>query len=138
MARAPDFDEDKLGGSLLDYWPAIYGECPPEIDDGSRGEWPLRQRGRPAGAVRLCDLDYEPCGRHGRWRLETLIGIYGPRAGLPDIRRGHAMRTSRVFMMPAGQAHPVEPVIVCEYGHGRRLMAGFIPAFRPSRHRTAL
>ena len=28
-ARAPDFDEDKLGGSLLDYWPAIYGECPP-------------------------------------------------------------------------------------------------------------
>ena len=63
---------------------------------GSRGEWPLKQRGRNSGAVRLCDLDLaggmltldcEPCGRHGRWRLETLIGIYGPRAGLLDIRR---------------------------------------------------
>ena len=24
---------------------------------GSRGEWPLEQRGRNSGAVRLCDLD---------------------------------------------------------------------------------
>ena len=64
--------------------------------DGSRGEWPLRQRGRNSGAVRLCGLDLaggmltldcEPCGRHGRYRLKTLVEVYGPRAGLPDIRR---------------------------------------------------
>ena len=47
-------------------------------------------------AVRLCGLDLaggmltldcEPCGRHGRYRLKTLVEVYGPRAGLPDIRR---------------------------------------------------
>ena len=62
---------------------------------GSRGEWPLKQRGRNSGAVRLCGLDLadgmltldcEPCGRHGRYRLKTLVEVYGPRAGLPDIR----------------------------------------------------
>ena len=67
-----------------------------QLAAGSRGEWPLRRRGHNSGAVRLCSLDpadgmltldCEPCGRHGRWRLETLIGIYGPRARLPDIRR---------------------------------------------------
>ena len=56
---------------------------------GSRGEWPLKQRGRNSGAVRLCGLDLadgmltldcEPCGRHGRYRLKTLIEVYGPRA----------------------------------------------------------
>ena len=62
---------------------------------GSRTEWPLEQRGRNSGAVQLCDLDpaagmltldCEPCGRHGRYRLKTLVEVYGPRAGLPDIR----------------------------------------------------
>jgi len=57
----------------------------------------LRQLSREAGAVRLCDLDpavqtltieCRPCGRHGRYRLETLIEAHGPRAGLPEIRRG--------------------------------------------------
>ena len=64
--------------------------------DGSRGARPLKQRGRNSGAVRLCGLDLaggmltldcEPCGRHGRYRLKTLVEVYGPRAGLPDIRR---------------------------------------------------
>ena len=56
----------------------------------------LRQLSREAGAVRLCDLDpavgvlaieCRPCNRHGRYRLETLLEAYGPRAGLPYIRR---------------------------------------------------
>ena len=46
--------------------------------------------------MRLCDLGpsvctltlvCEPCRRRGRYRVESLIRIYGPRAGLPDIRR---------------------------------------------------
>ena len=56
----------------------------------------LRQLSREAGAVRLCDLDpaggmltieCRLCSRHGRYRLESLIEAYGPKAGLPDIRR---------------------------------------------------
>ena len=55
----------------------------------------LRQLSGEAGAVRLCDLDpagalaieCRPCGRHGRYRLGTLIEAYGPKAGLPEIRR---------------------------------------------------
>ena len=54
MARAPDFDEDKLGGSLLDYWPAIYGECPPEMDDKGYGrrlrDWAEGRPGHRAGS----------------------------------------------------------------------------------------
>ena len=54
MARAPDFDEDKLGGSLLDYWPAISGECPPEIDDKGYGrrlrDWAEGRPGHRAGS----------------------------------------------------------------------------------------
>ena len=55
----------------------------------------LRQLSRSAGAVRLCDLDpavgalaieCRPCNRHARYRLETLIETYGPKAGLPGIR----------------------------------------------------
>ena len=56
---------------------------------------PPRQLPRGSGAVRLCDLDpagalvieCRPCNRHGRYRLETLIEVYGPKAGLPEIRR---------------------------------------------------
>ena len=56
----------------------------------------LRQLSPDAGAVRLCDLDpasraltidCRPCNRHGRYRLKTLIETYGPRAGLPELRR---------------------------------------------------
>ena len=54
----------------------------------------LPQRLPGCGAVRLCDLDgettlpvaCEPCGRRGRYRVETLAQTYGPRAGLPDVR----------------------------------------------------
>ena len=56
----------------------------------------LRQLSRGADAVRLCDLDPAAgmltvecrlCGRHGRYRLKSLIETYGPRAGLSDLRR---------------------------------------------------
>ncbi len=79
----------------------------------------LRQLSSEAGAVRLCDLDpagaltieCRPCNRHGRYRLETLIEAYGPKAGLPEIRRvvagggecrGRAMRVSRASITGAG------------------------------------
>ena len=52
------------------------------------------QRSVGCGAVRLCDLDAagsltiacEPCDRRGRYRVESLIKAYGPRASLPDVR----------------------------------------------------
>ena len=47
--------------------------------------------------MRLCDLQHAAagplviecaaCGRRGRYRLETLIEAYGPKSGLPEIRR---------------------------------------------------
>ena len=59
----------------------------------SNDAW-LPQRPPGCGAVRLCDLDGEttlpvacdPCGRRGRYRVETLAQTYGPRASLPDVR----------------------------------------------------
>ena len=52
------------------------------------------QRSAGCGAVRLCDLEpgisltvaCDPCGRRGRYRVESLIKAYGPRASLPDVR----------------------------------------------------
>ncbi len=60
----------------------------------SDSKWPLRQLVAGCGAVRLCDLGpggtltvvCEPCGRRGRYRVESLMRTYGPRGGLPDIR----------------------------------------------------
>lgn len=56
----------------------------------------LRQLSPDAGAIRLCDLETAAgalavecpsCNRHGRYRLKTPIKTYGPRAGLPHLRR---------------------------------------------------
>ena len=95
---------------------------------GSHRECPLKQRGRNSGAVRLCGLDpadgmltldCEPCGRHGRYRLKTLIEVYGPRAGLPDIRRVLVSKgeyhgsIDPPRPMPAGRPHPVETCSEC-------------------------
>ena len=72
--------------------------------------FPLPQRDPGCGAVRLCDLDArgtltvacEPCGRRGRYRIESLMRIFGPRAGLPDIRHALAAEGEcrRSFMPP--------------------------------------
>ena len=56
----------------------------------------LRQLTRGAGANRLWDLNLafgaltikcRSCNRRGRYRLRNLLKMYGPRAGLPDLRR---------------------------------------------------
>ena len=56
----------------------------------------LRQLSREAGAIRLWDLNpafgaltikCRSCNRRGRYRLKNLLKTYGPKAGLPDLRR---------------------------------------------------
>ena len=82
----------------------------------SDSKWPLRQLVAGCGAVRLCDLGpggtltvvCEPCGRRGRYRVESLMRVFGSRAGLPDIRRTLAERGEcRSSVMPPMQCAAV-------------------------------
>ena len=50
MARAPELDENVLGGSILDYWPAMYGERGLEVDPPAAE--PRRARARRLPRVR--------------------------------------------------------------------------------------
>ncbi len=82
----------------------------------SDSNWPLRQLVAGCGAVRLCDLDARatltvvcaPCGRRGRYRVESLMRVFGSRAGLPDIRWTLAERGEcRSSVMPPMQCAAV-------------------------------
>ena len=64
----------------------------------TRGQFQVPQREPRCGALRLCDLDRagsvtivcEPCGQRGRYRVENLVPVYGPRASMPDVLRALA------------------------------------------------
>ena len=77
---------------------------------------PIPQRNPGRGEVRLCDLDprmsltvtCEPCDRRGRYRVETLMRTYGPRAVLPDVRDALAQQGEcRGSMQPLRPCSPV-------------------------------
>ena len=64
MARAPDFDENELGGSMLDYWPAMYGEREMPLDPGPSP--PPPRPGAPPVFVRRPPLPTEEEKRYSR------------------------------------------------------------------------
>ena len=95
MARAPDFDENELGGSMLDYWPAMYGEREMDLDPGPSPP-PPRRPGAPPVFVRRPPLPTEEEQRYSR-KLRQAYNAWVAAGHLPedpDERTGEAAMAS--------------------------------------------
>ena len=96
MARPPELDENVLGGSILDYWPAMYGERGLEVDPPAAEPRRARGPGDPLVFVRRELPPSEEQERYSR-KLRQAYNAWlaaGHLPGDPDDRAGEAAMAS--------------------------------------------